>query len=128
MVNALLISIHARFAREMALLPAGVEVILCMGSEDATRDFDDFSTTESLIASGREEASEVVRLHGLGRRHLERHHLGGDGLAGSGPGAVTTPSGTSTASEDSDGAPGEPDGSPPVGGLPPTAAGEITHS
>ncbi len=32
-----------------------------------TRDFDDFSTTEALIAQGREEASEVVRRYGLGR-------------------------------------------------------------
>jgi hypothetical protein len=54
MLNALLISIHARFAREMAQLPEGVEVILCSGSEGGTRDFDDFSTTQALIAQGRE--------------------------------------------------------------------------
>jgi NTE family protein len=67
MLNALLISIHARFARDMAQLPPGVEVIVCSGSEGGTRDFDDFSTTETLIAQGREEASEVVRRYGLGR-------------------------------------------------------------
>ncbi len=66
MVNALLISIHARFARDMAALPEGVEVILCVGPEGATRDFDDFSTTEQLLAQGREEASEIVRRYGLG--------------------------------------------------------------
>jgi NTE family protein len=65
-LNALLISIHARFARDMAELPPGVEVILCAGSEVGTRDFDDFSTTEALITQGREEASEVVRRYGLG--------------------------------------------------------------
>ncbi len=66
MVNALMIAIHARFVRDMAHLPDGVEVILCVGPEDATRDFDDFSTTEELIAKGRAEASEVVRRYGLG--------------------------------------------------------------
>jgi NTE family protein len=53
MVNALLIAIHARFVRDMAHLPDGVEVILCAGPEGANRDFDDFSTTEHLIALGR---------------------------------------------------------------------------
>ncbi len=67
MLNALLISIHARFARDMSELPSGVEVIVCSGTLDGARDFDDFSTTESLIAQGREEASEVVRRYGLGR-------------------------------------------------------------
>jgi NTE family protein len=66
-LNALLISIHARFARDLAQLPPGVEVIVCSGSEDGVRDFDDFSTTEALIALGRDEASEVVRRYGLGR-------------------------------------------------------------
>jgi len=66
MVNALLISIHARFVRDMARLPEGVEVILCVGPEGATRDFDDFSTTAHLIALGRAEASEIVRRYGLG--------------------------------------------------------------
>ena len=43
-----------------------MEVILCAGPEGATRDFDDFSTTEHLIALGRAEASEIVRRYGLG--------------------------------------------------------------
>jgi NTE family protein len=66
MLNALFISIHARFARDMAHLPAGVEVIVCSGAEGGARDFDDFSTTETLIAQGRAEASEVIRRYGLG--------------------------------------------------------------
>lgn len=67
MLNALFISIHARFAREMSEIPPGVEVILCSGSEGGARDFDDFSSTQALITQGREEASEVVRRYGLGR-------------------------------------------------------------
>ncbi len=65
-LNALLIAIHSRFPRDMAHIPDGVEVILCVGPEPTTRDFDDFSTTDQLIAQGREEASEVVRRYGLG--------------------------------------------------------------
>jgi hypothetical protein len=66
MLTALLIAIHARFVRDMAHLPEGIDVILCSGPEGATRDFDDFSTTEHLIALGRAEASEIVRRYGLG--------------------------------------------------------------
>jgi NTE family protein len=66
MLNALFISIHARFARDMAQLPPGIEIIVCSGSEDGTREFDDFSTTQTLIAQGRQEASEVIRRYGLG--------------------------------------------------------------
>ena len=85
MLNALFISIHARFAREMAQLPPGVEVIVCSGSAEGTRDFDDFSTTEALIAQGREEASEVVRRYGLGcSGYLHRGHRTGPARSGSG--------------------------------------------
>jgi NTE family protein len=65
MFNALMISIHARFARDLAHLPPGVDVFVCSGGEGDIRDFDDFSTTESLIALGREEASEVIRRYGV---------------------------------------------------------------
>jgi NTE family protein len=66
MLNALFISIHARFARDLAQLPPGIEVIVCSGTEGANRDFDDFSSTQALIAQGRMEATEVVRRYGLG--------------------------------------------------------------
>ncbi len=66
-LNALLISVHARFARDMSALPPDVEVIVCSGTEFGTRDFDDFSNTEALITQGRTEAAEVVRRYGIGR-------------------------------------------------------------
>jgi NTE family protein len=77
MFNALMISVHARFVRDVGQLPAGVEVIVCSGSPSGFRDFDDFSSTEELIALGRAEASEVVRRYGLG-----------------GPGAAAVPTST----------------------------------
>jgi NTE family protein len=91
MLNALFISIHARFARDMAQLPPGVEIIVCSGSDDGTRDFDDFSTTQALIAQGREEASEVVRRYGLGRPGMPASNTASeradnvDGIAEVGP-------------------------------------------
>ncbi len=93
MLNALFISIHSRFAREMAQLPPGVEVIVCTGSAEGTRDFDDFSTTESLIEQGRDEASEVVRRYGLGRSGY-LHRATGTGRPnspGSAVGTVSSP-------------------------------------
>jgi NTE family protein len=66
LLNAFFVSIHSRFARDMANLPPGVEVIVCYGSSNGTQDFEDFSATEALIAEGRAEASEVLRRHGLG--------------------------------------------------------------
>jgi NTE family protein len=67
MLNALMIAIHARFVRDLAQLPPGVEVIVCSGQDASGRDFDDFSTTETLISQGRQEAADVVRRYGLGR-------------------------------------------------------------
>jgi NTE family protein len=65
-LNALLISINARFARDLSQLPPGIEVVVCSGTEFGPREFDDFSSTEALIAQGRAEASEVVRRYGIG--------------------------------------------------------------
>jgi NTE family protein len=99
MVNALLIAIHARFVRDMSHLPEGVEVVLCAGPEGVTRDFDDFSTTEHLIALGRAEASEIVRRYGLGTitrpapRSVPTVALPGDGHAADGHAADLHPPG-----------------------------------
>ncbi len=67
-LNALFISVHARFARDMAQLPPDVEVVLCAADNDGDggRAFGDFSRTPELIAEGRREAAEVVRRYGLG--------------------------------------------------------------
>jgi hypothetical protein len=64
--NAFMISVHARFPRDLSMLPPGVEVIVCAGNENAGLDFDDFSGTQALIDEGREEASEIVRRYRLG--------------------------------------------------------------
>ena len=83
LLNALFISIHARFSREMAGLPDGVEVIVCSGGDTMSRDYTDFSTTEALIAHGRAEATEVVRRHGVGRPSEEAGGVIGNRVDGS---------------------------------------------
>ena len=122
MVNALMISIHARFARDMAQLPPGVEVFLCVGNEEVSRDFDDFSTTESLIAQGREEASEVVRRYGLGP----------NGIGGSGAAARNAASERAATSADAGrgvgGGVGESTAGPPAGEPPPAVTSDVAHS
>jgi NTE family protein len=65
MLSALFISVHARFSRELARLPDGVEVIVFSSGGVSSRDYTDFSETEALIAAGRAEATEVLRRHGL---------------------------------------------------------------
>ncbi len=122
MVNALMISIHARFARDMAQLPPGVEVFLCVGNEEVSRDFDDFSTTESLIAQGREEASEVVRRYGFGP----------NGIGGSGAAARNAASERAATSADAGrgvgGGVGESTAGPPAGEPPPAVTSDVAHS
>ncbi|HEX3459690.1 MAG TPA: patatin-like phospholipase family protein [Acidimicrobiales bacterium] len=65
MLSALFISVHARFSRELARLPDGVEVIVFSSGGVSSRDYTDFSETETLIAAGRAEATEVLQRHGL---------------------------------------------------------------
>lgn len=59
-VTALFVAVHARFAREMAALPAGVEVVVFSGCGDPTADYRDFSGTAELVAAGRDEVARVL--------------------------------------------------------------------
>jgi len=52
MLSALFVAIHARFARELAELPPGVEVTVFSGGGEPSSDYSDFSGTEELIAEG----------------------------------------------------------------------------
>jgi NTE family protein len=65
MINALFISIHARFPAEMARLPDGVEVVVMSGGDTMSRDYTDFSNTDVLIERGRAEATEVLLRSGV---------------------------------------------------------------
>lgn len=59
-LSAFYVAVYARFARELASLPDGVEVIVFSGGGDPVNDYRDFSGTEELIAAGRREVGEVL--------------------------------------------------------------------
>ncbi len=54
------VAVQARFARELAALPPGVEVTVFSGGGDPGSDYRDFSTTSELIAAGRAEVAAVL--------------------------------------------------------------------
>ena len=59
-LTAFFIAIHAKFARELERLPAGVEVIVFSVDSDPVSRYDDFSGTEALITAGRTNAETIL--------------------------------------------------------------------
>ncbi len=61
MLTAFYASIHARFTRELAALPPGVEVVVFSGRTDpGGGDYRDFSASAVLIDEGRQEVARVL--------------------------------------------------------------------
>ena len=59
-LTAFFVAIHARFVRELALLPPGVEVIVFSGGGEPSGQYRDFSGTAALIEEGRAEVADVL--------------------------------------------------------------------
>jgi len=59
-LTAFFVAIHARFVRELASLPPGVEVIVFSGGGEPSGQYRDFSATASLIDEGRREVADVL--------------------------------------------------------------------
>ncbi|HEY1830718.1 MAG TPA: patatin-like phospholipase family protein [Acidimicrobiales bacterium] len=59
-LTAFFVAIHARFVRELALLPPGVEVVVFSGGGDPSAQYRDFSATATLIEEGRSEVAAVL--------------------------------------------------------------------
>lgn len=59
-ITAFFVAVHARFARELATLPPGVEVVVFSGGGDPASDYRDFSNVEALIHAGRHEVATVL--------------------------------------------------------------------
>jgi NTE family protein len=59
-LTAFFVAVHARFVRELAALPPGVEVIVFSGGGDPAGQYRDFSATASLIEDGRREVALVL--------------------------------------------------------------------
>ncbi len=59
-LTAFFVAVHARFVRELALLPPGVEVVVFSGGGEPSGQYRDFSATASLIEEGRAEVADVL--------------------------------------------------------------------
>lgn len=59
-LTAFYVAVHARFARELAHLPPGVEVVVFSGGGDPSADYRDFSATGELVDAGRAEVAAVL--------------------------------------------------------------------
>jgi NTE family protein len=59
-LTAFFVAIHARFVRELAALPPGVEVVVFSGGGEPAGQYRDFSATATLIEEGRREVADVL--------------------------------------------------------------------
>ena len=59
-LTAFFVAIHARFIRELASLPPGVEVVVFSGGGEPSGQYRDFSATATLIEEGRSEVAAVL--------------------------------------------------------------------
>jgi NTE family protein len=59
-LTAFFVAIHARFVRELAALPPGVEVVVFSGGGEPSGQYRDFSATATLIDEGRREVADVL--------------------------------------------------------------------
>ncbi|HTX63087.1 MAG TPA: patatin-like phospholipase family protein [Acidimicrobiales bacterium] len=59
-LTAFFVAVHARFARELTMVPPGVEVTVFSGGGDPAADYRDFTGTVDLIAAGRAEVAAVL--------------------------------------------------------------------
>jgi len=60
MLTAFFVAVHARFARELAAVPRGVEVVVFSGGGQPAADYRNFSGTAELFATGRAEVAAVL--------------------------------------------------------------------
>ncbi len=59
-LTAFFVAIHARFVRELALLPPGIEVVVFSGGGDPSGQYRDFSGTATMMEEGRAEVADVL--------------------------------------------------------------------
>ncbi len=59
-LTAFFVAMHARFIRELASLPPGVEVVVFSGGGEPSGQYRDFSATAVLIEEGRAEVADVL--------------------------------------------------------------------
>jgi NTE family protein len=70
-LTAFFVAVHARFVRELAALPPGVEVVVFSGGGEPSGQYRDFSGTGSLIEEGRAEVADVLGRYAGTSQELE---------------------------------------------------------
>jgi NTE family protein len=91
LLTAFFVAIHARFVRELASLPHGVEVIVFSGGGEPSGQYRDFSATPALIEEGRTEVADVLDRY-VGTSHdLGVTAVGGPPHPTAGPAAADGP-------------------------------------
>jgi len=91
LLTAFFVAIHARFVRELAALPHGVEVVVFSGGGEPAAQYRDFSATPALIEEGRTEVADVLDRY-VGTSHdLGVAAVGGPPHPTAGPGAADGP-------------------------------------
>ncbi|HXA72982.1 MAG TPA: patatin-like phospholipase family protein [Acidimicrobiales bacterium] len=111
-LTAFFVAIHARFVRELASLPHGVEVIVFSGGGDPSGQYRDFSSTSALIEEGRTEVADVLDRY-VGTSHdLGVAAVGGPPTPAAEPGTAGGPGPGSVPSAEATAPTTEPAGSP----------------
>jgi NTE family protein len=118
-LTAFFVAVHARFVRELASLPPGIEVVVFSGGGEPEGQYRDFSATATLIEEGRAEVADVLD------RFVWATGADGDGDGSTGSGATPPPAALDGRSKPAapevnrtatgpNAAAGRPDGSPAV--------------
>jgi len=75
-LTAFFVAIHARFVRELTMIPPGVEVVVFSGGGEPSAQYRDFSGTATMIEEGRAEVAEVLdRYAGTSQALVESHRV-----------------------------------------------------
>jgi NTE family protein len=90
-LTAFFVAVHARFVRELAMLPPGVEVVVFSGGGEPSAQYRDFSATGELIEEGRAEVAAVLDRYAGTSQDLTPHRPAPDRTT------IRTPDGTSPA-------------------------------
>jgi NTE family protein len=84
-LTAFFVAVHARFVRELSMLPPGVEVVVFSGGGEPSAQYRDFSGTAQLLDEGRAEVAEVLDRYAGTSQDLVPHRPSPPSLPSPGP-------------------------------------------
>jgi NTE family protein len=118
-LTALYVAVHARFTRELASVPRGVEVVVFAGGADMGADYRDFSGAPEMIEAGRRAVRSVLDGEGAGGLTRSGGILPGTGdrRPSAAPGRSPAAPGAHTAPPPTAPKPGEPSPGPLAAGV-----------